>query len=129
MWQRLQLLDEALLLRVQGWESAALTRLMRALTHLGDTASWVVFALALAAAGEAGAGHAARVGVAAGLAVAVSHPLKRLCGRRRPDAGIGGFAALVECPDAFSFPSGHTAVAFALGTLAGSSARLLLAAL
>jgi undecaprenyl-diphosphatase len=114
LWQRLQLLDEALLLRVQGWESGVLRRLMRALTHLGDTASWVVFALALAATGGAGAAHATRVAVAAGLAVALTQPLKRLCGRRRPDAGIGGFAALVECPDVFSFPSGHTAVAFAI---------------
>ena len=35
------------------------------------------------------------------------------CRRPRPSAGIGGFSALAENPDAFSFPSGHTCAAFA----------------
>jgi len=32
----------------------------------------------------------------------------------RPTEGIVGFTALVENPDAFSFPSGHSAAAFAV---------------
>jgi undecaprenyl-diphosphatase len=112
--------DQALLLLVRRWESAWMTRLMRALTQLGDTPSWVAVGLALAASGGGGTRLAALLGLGAGLAVAASQGLKRLCCRPRPSCGIGGFAALAEVPDAFSFPSGHTAVAFAVAVaLAG----------
>lgn len=53
-----------------------------------------------------------RLGTGALFATALVQPLKRLCRRRRPDRGIAGFSALSENPDAFSFPSGHTAAAF-----------------
>ncbi len=93
--------------------------------HLRWGRSWVVFALALAAAGPAGPAYALRVGVAGGIAAAASSLLKRACSRPRPDAGIGGFAALVECPDAFSFLSGHAAAAFAIAVaLAGQGGWL-----
>jgi undecaprenyl-diphosphatase len=115
LWQRLSSFDEALLRGVRRWESKLVTRLMRAFTHLGDTPSWVVVGIALGAGGgEDGLRYAALIGAAAGLALALSQPLKRLCRRSRPASGPGGFAALVEIPDAFSFPSGHTAVAFAI---------------
>ena len=39
--------------------------------------------------------------------------VKRLSKRRRPNVGIQGFTALVQNPDAFSFPSGHTAASVA----------------
>ena len=53
---------------------------------------------------------------AAGLALAVSQLAQAaLLPARARAAGIGGFAALAENPDAFSFPSGHTAAAFARG--------------
>jgi undecaprenyl-diphosphatase len=59
------------------------------------------------------------------LGLGASQVLKRLCHRKRPSLGIGGFAALVENPDAFSFPSGHTAVAFAVAlALGGEGAGL-----
>ena len=51
--------------------------------------------------------------------------LKRLCCRARPGCGIVGFAALAENPDAFSFPSGHTAAAFGVAVaLAGEGSWL-----
>jgi len=120
--RRVVSLDQWLLVVVRRRESAALTRLMRALTHLGDTASWLAVGLALAASGGSGPRYAALLGLAAALAVAASQALKRLCCRPRPagSCGIEGFAALIESPDAFSFPSGHTAVAFAVAAaLAG----------
>jgi undecaprenyl-diphosphatase len=118
--QRVVSLDQALLLLVRRRESALMTRLMRALTHLGDTPSWVAVGLALGASGGGGTRYAVLLGLAAALAVAASQVLKRACCRPRPSCGIGGFAALAEVPDAFSFPSGHTAVAFAIAVaLAG----------
>jgi undecaprenyl-diphosphatase len=130
MWERILLYDQRMLLSVRRLESRLMTRLMRALTHLGDPASWIVMGLLLGLAGGEGPRYCALLGTAAGLALAVAHPLKRLCCRRRPDCGIGGFAALAENPDAFSFPSGHTAVAFAVAAaFAGPGSALGLLAL
>ncbi|HEV2846325.1 MAG TPA: phosphatase PAP2 family protein [Thermoanaerobaculia bacterium] len=114
LWQRLLSFDQRMLLSVRRLESRLMTRVMRTLTHLGDPASWIVMGLGLGLAGGDGPRYCALLGTAAGLALIVSQPLKRLCCRKRPDCGIGGFAALAENPDAFSFPSGHTAVAFAV---------------
>ncbi len=127
LWRRVVSLDEALLLLVRRLESKAMTRAMRALTHLGDTSTWVVIGLLLGAAGGKGPRYEALLGLGAGLAALVSHFLKRTCCRPRPTAGVDprghrmhGFAALIEIPDAFSFPSGHTAAAFAIAVaLAG----------
>jgi undecaprenyl-diphosphatase len=126
VWKRVVSFDQALLLLVRRLESAAMTRVMKGVTHLGDTASWVVIGLALGAAGgKNGMRYAALVGAAAALAVGSSQLLKRLCCRPRPAHGLRGFAALVECPDALSFPSGHSAVAFAIAVaLAGQGAGL-----
>lgn len=114
VWRRVLSIDERLLLSVRRWESRLMTRLMRGLTHLGDSASWVLLGLALGFSGGAGPHLCALLGTAAFLALGISQPLKRLCRRERPSRGIGGFAALVESPDVFSFPSGHTSVAFAI---------------
>jgi undecaprenyl-diphosphatase len=114
VWQRLVSIDQAILLAVRRLESAGMTRLMRTLTRLGDTSTWVVVGLALIAAGGPGPRYAALLGGGAFLGVVVSQILKRICCRTRPSCGIGGFAALVENPDAFSFPSGHTAASFGI---------------
>jgi undecaprenyl-diphosphatase len=114
VWRRVLSVDERLLLTVRSWESCFMTRLMRGLTHLGDPASWVLLGLALGFSGGAGPRLCALLGTAAFLALGISQPLKRLCRRERPSSGMGGFAALVENPDVFSFPSGHTSVAFAI---------------
>jgi undecaprenyl-diphosphatase len=127
-WQWVVSIDQAVLLAVRRWESRGMTRAMRLLTRLGDTATWVVVGLAFLAAGGAAARYGALLGAGAVLAVAVSQLLKRVCCRTRPDcgmAGVGGFAALAENPDAFSFPSGHTAAAFGIAVaLAGEGSWL-----
>lgn len=132
VWRRLVSMDEWILLSVRRRESHGMTRLMRTLTHLGDPGSWIVLGLALGFSGGDGPRLGALLGTAAFLALGISHPLKRLCRRERPSHGIGGFAALAENPDVFSFPSGHTSVAFAIaaafsGQAAGPLGTLLLA--
>ena len=134
VWKRLLSYDQRLLLIVRRWESRFMTRLMRAFTQLGDPASWVLAGLTLGFSGGGGPRYCALLGAGAGFALAFSQPLKRLCCRKRPDCGIGGFAALAENPDAFSFPSGHTSVAFAVavafaGEGSGLGALLLVIAL
>ena len=117
--------DQWLLLAVRRLESRGMTRLMRALTQVGEPANWTVLGLALGFSGGDGPRHCALLGVGSILAVILSQVLKRLCCRQRPNCGIGGFAALVENPDAFSFPSGHTSVAFAVAVaLAGAGSGL-----
>ncbi len=111
-WQRLLVCDEALLLRLQRWQTPSVTHVMRALSHLGDTASWIAIGLALATSSTDGLRLGLRLGSGAALATLLSQLLKRLCCRPRPDAGLAGFRALADSPDAFSFPSGHTAAAF-----------------
>jgi undecaprenyl-diphosphatase len=125
LWRRVVSADQALLLAVRRLESKGITRAMRLLTRLGDSTSWIVVGLAFLAAGGAVVRYGALLGTGALLAVAVSQPLKRLCCRTRPDCGIVGFAALAENPDAFSFPSGHTAAAFGIAVaLAGEGSWL-----
>jgi undecaprenyl-diphosphatase len=109
---------------------------MRAVTHLGDVQSLTFVGLVLLAAGQDVTRHLAGLlaGAAGGTALA-AQLIKRLLKRRRPTAGIAGFSALVQSPDAFSFPSGHTAATVALavawagqgtwlGTLAAGFAAL-----
>lgn len=84
---------------------------MRYLTHLGGARATVGFALILIAVGST----ARTAGIAMLIANASSHLavqiLKRLVQRPRPCDARGRPLALVELPDEFSFPSGHTAAA------------------
>jgi undecaprenyl-diphosphatase len=98
---------------------------MKTLTHLGDPSTWVVVGLALAFSGGPGPRYAALLGLGAVMAVLASQVLKRLCCRTRPSCALGDFAALADNPDAFSFPSGHTAAAFGIAVaLAGEGSGL-----
>jgi undecaprenyl-diphosphatase len=119
-FQQVLSLDEALLVRVGRWQWPYVTRLMRAFTRLGDGATWTFVALILVAAGGPARHAGWSVGMAAVAAALLSQALKRTCRRPRPSNHIGGFTALAENPDVFSFPSGHTAVAFSVAiALAG----------
>jgi len=92
---------------------------MRAVTRLGGARATILASLALCAAG----GHELRVGLAALIANAASHlavqVLKRTVARARPCDADGRAVALIDLPDPFSFPSGHTAAAFAVASVAG----------
>ena len=111
---RLLALDEAILLGLRRWRPAWITLAMKLFTRLGDALSWIFAALVLIAAGGDATVIGLRLGIAAGLAALASQVLKRMWRRARPTAGIVGFTALAENPDAFSFPSGHSAAAFAV---------------
>jgi undecaprenyl-diphosphatase len=107
--------DEALLLSLQRFRRPWRTFIARALTALGDARSWTVAGLAgLATRTTLGAHLGLRIAAAAGLATFASQALKRSLTRARPDSSIVGFEALARNPDRFSFPSGHTAAAFAV---------------
>ncbi len=123
-------IDRALLLLVRRLESDGLTRLMRTLTRMGDFEGWLLAGVLLAATGDEGRHVALLLGAAAGLATVASQVLKRLARRPRPAAGLHGFVPSGKDPDEYSFPSGHTAAAFAVAVaLAGGSPGLAAVAL
>jgi undecaprenyl-diphosphatase len=108
-----------------------LDRVMHLVTHLGDAAATIGVTLML------GAVPALRdAGMRAAFALVASHAvvqlLKRTVTRARPRMPEG-FAALVQPPDRFSFPSGHAAsslsVALAVAAVLPGPAAAALAAL
>ena len=107
--------DERLLLHFRRYHGPWRTRLARLLTGAGDARSWTVIGLALLATTRRSAVHLGlRVSAGALLGALAAQVLKRTLNRARPTSAIEGFEALADNPDAFSFPSGHTAAAFAV---------------
>lgn len=111
---RVLALDEALLVAARRLHRPVLTRLLRGVTHLGDGLSLTFLGLVLLCAGDATYHLGVLLGVSTGAAALIAQFVKRVSRRRRPSVHIQGFTALVQSPDAFSFPSGHTAAAIAL---------------
>ncbi len=124
---RLAAFDRTLLLFMVRIESASLTRFMRSVTRLGDTESWVAIGLAFGLNGSDGLRRMALLAISALLATAIFQPLKRLARRSRPSVGLAGFCARIHEPDEFSFPSGHTAVAFAVACALAGEGHLIAA--
>lgn len=95
--------------------STLLNLLFRTASRLGDGPLWVACALLLGVFG----GSEERLAVAAGLlavgaSVALFMSVKNLIGRPRPCDAWSGVTSLMDAPDRFSFPSGHTMTAFAV---------------
>jgi undecaprenyl-diphosphatase len=125
MISRLVLFDQMLFRRIERLRAPAIVRGMRALTHLGDAPGWIAIGLFLVASSGTAARSGLLLGTGALLATLVSQVLKRACRRARPSFGLQGFVAIVENPDRFSFPSGHSAAAFAVAVaLAGQGSAL-----
>jgi undecaprenyl-diphosphatase len=101
----------------------------RALARLSDAANhsklWLATAAVLAAGGGKRGRRAAMAGIASvGVSAAVVNIVaKRLLPRRRPDRTAATVPAdrWVRMPTSLSFPSGHTASAFAFATAVGSA--------
>jgi len=89
------------------------TRCLRVVSHLGDGWLWAASAVVLAAGGP----HEQRTLAAGATAAAITNlclvATKRRVRRERPPSRV----ARIAPPDPFSFPSGHTANAFALCTV------------
>jgi undecaprenyl-diphosphatase len=101
-------------------------RLMRSITHLGDTAVTVAITLLLALGAVPGL---ERIGREMAFVLVVSHLwvqlLKRTINRPRPRLPVGSLS-LIDAPDRFSFPSGHAAASLSMALpLAGDAPGLL----
>lgn len=123
MWRRIQHLDRRLMKRSFGTRSPVLDRFLVAITRAANYSRlWLVVAGALAVLdGRQGQRAAGRGIVAIAIAAAIANgPAKLLAHRRRPSSRSR--PALIRMPRSTSFPSGHSAAAFAFVT--GACAEL-----
>jgi len=106
--------DASILEALVGRRRPALNHVMRRITRLGDPAAVIGFGLVLAVAGS---GEVRQAGFVALFALTLSHVLvqvlKRTITRPRPRLPVG-VASLIQAPDRFSFPSGHSAAALSV---------------
>jgi YegS/Rv2252/BmrU family lipid kinase len=112
--------DRALYRSLTEIESPILDRIAQLLSQAADrSVVWLVTALALAVAGgQKGRVAAARGAASIGLASLLANTILKAVWRRpRPASGM---PTVVRRPRSFSFPSGHTASAFAFATAVGS---------
>lgn len=112
--------DRAALAAASQYERRALSNVMRALTRAGDTSGWIVHGLMLFALLRVDERVLAVMVLAGVLATVFSQIFKRVFRRVRPGAAIAGFTVREANPDPFSFPSGHSTVAFAIATSAAA---------
>ena len=112
--------DVRLLTRSTAARTPATDRILRAASQAANRSTlWLLLAALLAAVGRRQGRRAAVDGIAAiGLAsCAVNGPMKFLWRRARPTPSVTGPPERVlPMPGSFSFPSGHTASAFAFAT-------------
>jgi membrane-associated phospholipid phosphatase len=128
MWRRVQQLDRRLMKRSFGTRSPTLDRTLIAITRAANYSRlWLVIAGALAVfGGRQGRRAAGRGLIAIAIAAGVANgPAKLLAHRRRPSSR--SHPTLIRTPRSTSFPSGHSAAAFAFAT--GACAELPMLAL
>ena len=117
MWERARKLDRRLMARALAARSPVLDPLLVRLTRAANYSRlWLGIAALLALLGGARGRRAARRGVwSIALAATVANgPAKLLVRRRRPVRA--SLPALIRVPRSTSFPSGHSASAFAFAT-------------
>ena len=130
MWRRVELLDRRLMRHSFRTRSSALDRTLVAVTRSANYSRlWLLIAGALAVFGGRQGGRAAGRGlIAIAIAAAVANgPAKLLVGRRRPFSP--SHPTLIRTPRSTSFPSGHTAAAFAFATAASAELPVIAPAL
>jgi membrane-associated phospholipid phosphatase len=126
MWRRVQHLDRQLMRRSFGARSPGLDRSLVAITRAASHSRlWLLIAAALAVFGGGQGRRAAGRGlIAIAIAAVVTNgPAKLLVRRRRPFSRSR--PTLIRMPRSTSFPSGHSAAAFAFATGACAESPLL----
>lgn len=116
--QQLARWDRVAVVRISGRRSPTLDLLMKGVTRLGDGQTWIVLSFALLfMEGEV---VFKQLALAFAIEITVYKSAKSLFSRPRPFVSLDDVTMLVLPPDEFSFPSGHTAAAFVVATVAGS---------
>ncbi len=113
LWERVVVVDQAILDFVRSLEQRWLTRFMTSVTHLGDASSWVCISFLLLAMGEPGRVAFKLVAMSVLSASLIAQGVKYVFRRPRPAHSPHKNSMLVDA-DKYSFPSGHTTAAFAV---------------
>jgi len=95
-------------------EGPTMTTFMTMLTRLGDAKSWIMISLSLAFFQGSLMSSGIGIGLAALTGAVTAKIVKQGIRRQRPCLYVKGPQTLVEIPDPYSFPSGHTTTAFAV---------------
>ena len=112
--------DAALFDLICSHRTAWLNRLMVLATRSADAASYLAIAMVGFAVGSTGGAALLAVAFTAGAASASGYLVKRVIARPRPTKASPLRVALLELPDAWSFPSSHTAAAIAAALVIGA---------
>lgn len=108
-WQRFDMLEQALCLRVnRGCRYPSVRGLFRGVSRLGDGVFWYLLMLTLATSGVEGATVAAQMAVTGLAALVIYRQLKHRLVRERPYIAHPGIHLGTAPLDRYSFPSGHT---------------------
>jgi membrane-associated phospholipid phosphatase len=130
IWHRVQRLDQRLMRRSFEARTPVLDRTLVNVTRAANYSRlWLAIAAALAVlGGRRGQRAAGRGVIAIAIAAVVANgPAKLIARRRRPFSRSR--PALIRVPRSTSFPSGHTAAAFAFATAASAEMPILAPAL
>ena len=113
--------------RLNAWLRVGLWRqVMVGATRFGDGYGWGALGLALLLfGGTRGARHLLFGAITVSIVQLAYNIAKRVLVRARPCDSFPLPYLLVRMPDAFSFPSGHTATAFAMAIIIGHFSALL----
>ncbi len=115
--------DRKIMLRVNQWVPPRWFRTwMLASSHAGDGGLWMVLGFILLAFGGTRRFRALEAGlISSAIGWAVFFLVKRVTGRERPCVKEHHCWSTLLPPDRFSFPSGHTIMAFAVAVPIGLS--------
>jgi undecaprenyl-diphosphatase len=122
-------LDEQAVLWLSGRRRQPVDALMRLFSRIGDGYAWVALGGGLCFLSAEGVHLLSQF--AAGFAVELTlyRVVKQRLSRPRPFVSLPLVTRLIQPPDEFSFPSGHTAAAFVMATIGGWTFPHLLAPL
>ena len=122
VWGYIDDRDRRIMRRVHRWRPPRWFRLWMILaTRGGDGWLWYAFSvLALLFGGSGRYAAVTAAWTACGAGAILFLVLKKLTGRKRPNALVPHCWATLLPPDQFSFPSGHTITAFAFTVAVGS---------
>lgn len=131
VWRQVEAGDYGLMRRVNEWQAPRLLRaVMISATRMGDGWLWAALGVALLAFGGVFRYLAVAAGsLAACAGIFLFWALKQTSRRKRPCEIMPHCWAAMAPPDRYSFPSGHTIVAFAMVLSVGSFYPELLLAL
>lgn len=110
---RVARLDDWLFDKVAALRRPLLSRLMIGATRSGDIGSYLLIGVVGLFLDDHARATLVSTGVAAAMASSLGWIPKRMIARPRPSKASAARAALLDHPDAYSFPSSHTAAAFA----------------